>query len=168
MKHILLASLIATISGCSNTSALGETQAELELKGLKIGQTLKECPKKTLEKKTDRTLICTLPDRSLADVEVTSALTAALDNKIVLVKYQLTQNSGFSQPAVLRALTQKFGQPTPGGRSWVHIWRNNYSLMRGTGIQLQLDEIKGEVTMLSIEGLPALQAELARIGSKDL
>lgn len=169
MKAIFYTAIFsASIVSCSSAVLTGETKVPLELKGYRIGQEISSCPDKRLGKLEGRVLSCVLNEKSLGDTEVVSAGLSAIDGKVVLIKFNLSQASGFSQPAAVRALIQKFGQPTHGSRSSIYIWRNNYSGFSGTGVQLQIDEIKGEVVLMSVEGLAALQNERARMGSKDL
>ena len=132
------------LSGCS-VSVPGLTSATnipLELKGFKTGQEFKECPNKEVQERFGRVLLCSINVGSIGDVEVKSAAITTLDNYIVMVRFELSQASGFSQTGLLNALSKKFGPPARGGKPKTHIWTNKSDT-------LYLEEIQGRLTLHS-------------------
>lgn len=156
--------IVMMLGGCTTPAAnLGETKVPLELKGYRLGMALEQCPlaDPAATIRQGRVLSCVLNEASLGGAVVKNAGAVALDGRVVFVNFDLVQSGGFSQPAVLRALIEKFGPPARGAQPRVHIWKN------GDG-QLQLEEIPGKVTMIDTKGFSALHASQGKDGANDL
>jgi hypothetical protein len=164
-KTILVALISLVIAGCSTSipGLTSHTNVPLELKDYRTGMVMGRCPASNPKAsvRDGRVLTCLLDEKSLGGAGVTNAGAVALDGRIVLIVFDLDKSGGFSQSGVLRALTDKFGPPARAAQPKTHIWTN-------AGVQLQLEEIAGKVTLMDTKGLQALHAAQAKAGSKDL
>lgn len=164
MKVALSLSIAALLAACSTSipGLTSHTKIPLELKGYRTGMFLSDCPAAAVKAKRDgRVLTCILNDPSIGGTTVTSAGIIALDGSIVLIIYRLDQSGGFSQPGVLRALSDKFGPPARASQPKTHLWSNGHD-------QLQLEEIQGKITLMDTGRLPMLHAVQAKVGADDL
>lgn len=163
MKYISCFFLsVIFLTGCSVSvpGLTSGTEIPLELKGYKTGQEFKECPNKVVQERFGRVLLCSIDIDSIGDVEVKNASITTLDNYIVMVRFELSQSTGFSQTGLLSALSKKFGPPARGGKPKTHIWTNKSDT-------LYLEEIQGRLTLHSSK-LSEAQAELNHKRVSDL
>jgi hypothetical protein len=98
---------------------------------------------------------------SLGGTTVKASAIVALDGSIVTIRHELDRPTGFSQPGVLRALTEKFGPPARGASPSTWLWSNGND-------QLQLQEIQGAVVLLDTAKIQMMQAVIAKAGVNDL
>lgn len=167
MKRIMMSTLLlcALISGCSTTipGLTSHTNVPLELKGYRTGANLSSCPsgrqKSSLQ---GRKVVCVLDERSFGGTAVLNAGIVAFDGRIVSVIFKLDRAGAFSQPGVLRSLTEKFGPPArDASRAKSVFWSNSND-------QLTVNEISGEVMLVNLLQLKALHDAEARAGQTDL
>lgn len=167
MKKLMMSMtlLCALVSGCSTTipGLTSHTDVPLELKGYRTGMTFSDCP--TPNKKIGlqgRRVACVLDEKTFGGSAVTYAGVVALDGRIVSVVFKLVQTGSFTQPGVVRSLTEKFGPPArDASRARAVFWSNGDD-------QLTVNEISGEVMLVDLKGLKVLHEVEAKAGKSDL
>lgn len=157
--------LCVLLSGCSTTipGLTSHTDVPLELKGYRTGMAFSDCPSPNKKVGLEgRRVACVLEDKSLGGTAVTYGGVVALDGRIVSVMFKLVQTGGFSQPGVIRSLTEKFGPPArSASQAKAVFWSNGDD-------QLTVNEIAGEVMLVDLKGLKALHEAEAKVGKSDL
>ena len=164
MKSAFGLALTIILAGCavSIPGVTSHTDVPLELKGYRTGMPLLECPVDSVKsERKGRVLSCVMRGNSLAGTAVKASAIVALDGSIVTIRHELERPTGFSQPSVLRALTEKFGPPARGASPSTWLWSNGND-------QLQLQEIQGAVVLLDMVKIQTMQAVIAKAGVKDL
>lgn len=154
-KILLITSLI--------TSSLSISAQPLELKGVKPGDPMTECPpgSRTVPARTAETL-CGLGPTTLANQEASDHLVAFHDGVVVVIMYQLRSRGMNANALVLEALKEKYGDPTI---SKPHV--NDYAWVQGN-VVLGLDGLKGSVMLMDRERMQRARAEGAKRGKSDL
>lgn len=164
MKFVLVLASAVVLTGCavSVPGLTSHTDVPLELKGYRTGMPLPECPAGAVDiTREGRILTCVMPGGSLGGTAVKASAMVALDGSIVTIRHALERPTGFSQPNVLRALTEKFGPPARGASPSTWLWSNGND-------QLQLQEIQGAVTLVDTVKSQTMQSINAKSGAKDL
>ena len=164
MKSVFALATAVLHTGCavSVPGLTSHTDVPLELKGYRTGMSLTECPADAVTSNREgRILSCVMPANSLGGTPVKASAIVALDGSIVTIRHELARPTGFSQPDVLRALTQKFGPPARGASPSTWLWSHGND-------QLQLQEIQGAVILLDTVKVQKMQAVKAKAGVSDL
>jgi len=164
MKFVLMLASAIVLTGCvvSVPGLTSHTDVPLELKGFRTGMPLSECPAGAVDATREgRLLTCVLPGGSLGGTAVKASAMVALDGSIVIIRHALERPTGFSQPGVLRALTEKFGPPACGASPSTWLWSNGND-------QLQLQEIQGAVILLDTVKSHTIQSIKVKSGAKNL